>query len=267
MGQHQWPLARIEVTGKDAKDFLQRQLTCDLNQGSGDVAQLGAWCDVKGRVIAVLGVNQGDPVSLILPHCIADSFSAGIARYVLRDDVQFHPPHRQTGVHATVSATRIALPGQPARYGEFGSDNDSSAADTDPWLMEVLAGIPWITQATQGKYLPQMLGLEALGGLSYRKGCYPGQEIIARAHFLGQVKRELAHGVLEQAKAQLPQPGDAVVDENGESAGEVLLVAENDAGGANLLLILRKVVLDDANRRLSIAESSLTVFRGNEPEQ
>lgn len=101
--------------------------------------------------------------------------------------------------------------------------------------MDVLAGIPWVVAATQEQFLPQMANLDRLGGVSFSKGCYPGQEVVARTQFRGQVKR---HMFLAHADAAGTAPGDPVFGGGEGSAGQVLAAVSAPAGGVDLLVVL-----------------------------
>lgn len=102
-------------------------------------------------------------------------------------------------------------------------------------LQDIQAGLAWLTPAHQDALLPQMINWEALGGVSFKKGCYTGQEVVARAHFRGQVKKRLSRAQLEE---QVPPLGASVLDAEGKSAGEVV-AAELDAyGQAEILAVL-----------------------------
>jgi folate-binding protein YgfZ len=110
------------------------------------------------------------------------------------------------------------------------------------WL-QVRAGIPWITMATQDQFVPQMTGLDALGGVSFDKGCYPGQEIVARTHYLGEVKRRLRRG----HSAAAAQAGDLLLAD-GQNRAVVLTAAPAPQGGHDLLAVAQ----DSAGERLAL---------------
>ena len=97
---------------------------------------------------------------------------------------------------------------------------------------EVLAGVPRIVAATAEHFVPQMLNLDVSGGVSFTKGCYPGQEIVARTHYLGKQRRRMFLGHLEGAP---PGPGSDVLDAQGAPVGRVVLAAPSPGGGADLL--------------------------------
>ncbi len=103
-------------------------------------------------------------------------------------------------------------------------------------MHDIQAGLAWLDADQRDSYLPQMINWEALGGISFKKGCYTGQEVVARAHFRGQVKKRLFRAQLEGDS--LPAPGASITDANDKPKGEVL-AAELDAyGQAELLAVL-----------------------------
>ncbi len=122
--------------------------------------------------------------------------------------------------------------------GEAAARHEPSAPDAEWRQLEIAAGVAWLDEATREAFLPQMLDLERLGALSFDKGCYPGQEIVARTHYLGELKRRLYRA--EVAAGAAPAPGDRVLADGGRPAGVVVAAAaETDGGGAALLAVLR----------------------------
>lgn len=103
-------------------------------------------------------------------------------------------------------------------------------------LQDIRAGLAWLTPAHQDALLPQMINWEALGGISFKKGCYTGQEVVARAHFRGQVKKRLAHA--RTGTEQLPELGASVVDSEGKNRGDIVAAELDGQGGTELLVVL-----------------------------
>jgi len=130
-----------------------------------------------------------------------------------------------------------------------------SAADWD--AIEVAAGRPWVEAQTREAFVPQMLNLDLTGGISFKKGCYPGQEIVARTQYLGKVKRRmLRFAVLRDADAALPQPGMPVytASDADQAIGQVVLAAPLYAGRAQLLAVLQLDLATGADLRLGAAD-------------
>lgn len=202
-------LSLARITGDDRISFLQGQLTQDVNALSAATpAALSACCDPKGRVIAVLTlIYAEDAVLAALRSDIVDDWSAHILKYRMRARVDISVEKTQALVsHPSSDASPtfdlLTQQGTPQvnawRVGEnIESVMEQSApptiaplSDTDWAIARLRAGIADIGPSASGKFTPHMLGLPALGGVSFSKGCYTGQEIVARTEHLGAAKRQ-----------------------------------------------------------------------------
>ncbi|HEX4926594.1 MAG TPA: folate-binding protein [Burkholderiales bacterium] len=199
----------LAVTGADARAFLHAQLTNDVQQLPADRAALAGWCSAKGRLLAsFLVIPAGDGFLLQLARDLAAPVAKRLSMFVLRSKVKIadvSDAWAQFGVwDADFQQPELAWEGDRARirigerrYLELIAGQESSAsvnADESQWtLQEIRAGRPLITAATQDQFVPQMVNLENLGAVDFKKGCYPGQEIVARAQYRGQVKRRMVH--------------------------------------------------------------------------
>ncbi len=192
------PYSTISVSGPDTFDFLQAQLAADLN----DLPESGlsAWCNPKGRVICLFRASKTERgYDLALPSELADAVVKRLAMFRFRSKVEFE----------LVSA-------DGGRLGIDGAYDD--------WRLDNLrAGIPEILAAQSEEFTPHMLNLDLLGAVSVSKGCYPGQEIVARTHFRGATRRRM----LRFESETLVEPGDKVSLE-GRDVGEVLNAIGND---------------------------------------
>ena len=228
----------LAVTGSDARDFLHAQLTNDIAQLAADRAALAGWCTAKGRLLAsLLVIPSPDGFLLQLARDIAASTAKRLSLYVLRSKVKITDESDrlvQLGVWTSdwsISEVAWDGPNVRVRVGEqrflhIGAGLSGACQKSEEaWVLdEIRAGRPLITAATQDKFVPQMVNFEKLGAINFQKGCYPGQEIVARAQYRGEVKRRLVH-VQAPAGTQL-QPGQeynggVVVD---SAAGEALAV-------------------------------------------
>ncbi len=230
----------LGVTGPDAKVFLQSQLSSDL-EATSDAFQPTSWCNPKGRVEAVMLIRaRGGQFELALPGPIADAVAKRLDLFRIGRRVEIDstdaalpvdPEDPDAGVLAADRQRGLRVSGDPARP----LSPEWMRADIDH-------GMPWILEATRGRFLPQTLGLESLGGLSYRKGCFPGQEVIARVHYRGRVTQRTARF---RASGPAPAPGTELepgpvggvvlyaVDEPGETArhrGLAVIPAEAESG-------------------------------------
>lgn len=246
-------LSVLTVAGKDAAKLLQGQMTCNVNAVSESQSSLGAFCNPKGRAIATfLLIKTQDAFLLVLPCDLLQAVKTRLQKYVLRSDVRFTDSSDElcligvretTGQTGPLFATRqqnvisvnlsltenrylaIARPDMAIDFwknkiNDLGFRPDSS----ERWRsLDLMAGIPWINSATSEEFIPQMLNLDKLGGISFDKGCYTGQEIVARTHYLGKAKRALF--LAECESATTPEPNSAIVDSatgSDQSAGHVV---------------------------------------------
>lgn len=179
MTEHYIPyLAAARFTGEDAGAFLQSQLSADiLALGSGETT-LACYCTPKGKVLGLLLVGRQDQGYLLAGSAV---LLPGVLRrlqmYVMRSKVQIE------------EAPSLRVIGRPGPVYSFTEDSGKEA-DVKTWrAAELRAGVSWLNEASSEKFIPQMLGFDAIGAVSFSKGCYPGQEIVARARYLGKVKR------------------------------------------------------------------------------
>ncbi len=246
----------IEVSGDDASAFLQGQFTSNLSVIEQHGHQFSAWCNAQGRVICTLRVILHDNrYLLVLPHDLTASVCQRLKMFVLRSKVvvtdQSSHYHciGQAGTPANPEVpTTIKLTLEPDRTLMLVTGEPlTSVTDTMPnaeplWqLTDIRAGIPWIYPQTSTEFLPQELGLESLGALSYNKGCYPGQEIIARLHFRGRVKRKLCLGYIDSTASE-PEIGAKIIGHTG--AQTVGLVVNRVRESQDQVAVLAVIDLD-----------------------
>lgn len=233
----------LAVSGTDAREFLHAQLTVDMRDLPPDRARLAGWCSAKGRLLATfLVIPAGERFLLQLARDLAPAVAKRLAMFILRAKVKLADESEawaQFGVwdappHWDASRV-VAHEGQvtvPLGDGRFLRLEPAQAptlvpnADEEAWtLQEIRAGRPLITAATQDQFVPQMVNLESLGGVDFKKGCYPGQEIVARAQYRGQVKRRMV---------RLPAPEGEPLKPGQEFQGGVVV----DSAGGELLVVL-----------------------------
>ncbi len=182
-------LSAIQITGIDAENFLQSQLSSNVKALLGEATQLASWCAANGRVVGLgwlYRIDQG--FCWIVATAYVEPLVQGLTKYKLRSKVLIQADPRRVIIgDAGACALRLA-DGRSLSLAENTVINNKKALAQ--WLR---ADIEQCI-ATQGggeRFLPQMLHLERYGGLSLKKGCFPGQEIIARTHFKGELKRDL----------------------------------------------------------------------------
>ena len=223
-------LGLIAATGAEAGAFLQSQLTHDITQVDDRRSQLSAYLNPKGRMLALFRVfKRGDLYYLALPRELAEETLQRLRRFVLRakvtlEDVSdalvhigYSDPHAEAELTAALGCvpaevdqaieqselTVIRVPGVQPRFEVFGEleavnrlwsalNVHAAPVGAASWtLLEILAGVPSVFPETREAFIPQMCNLDLINGVSFTKGCYPGQEIVARTRYLGQVKRRM----------------------------------------------------------------------------
>ena len=225
----------LSVSGEDARDFLHAQLTNDIQGLAPDRAALAGWCSAQGRLLATfLVIPSPQGFLLQLARDIAPAVAKRLGMFVLRLKVKIADESAswvQDGIwDADFQQPDVAWKNGivtvrvgERRYIQIGPtiSEQPNATEEDWILREIRAGRPFISSATQDKFVPQMVNLEKLGGVDFQKGCYPGQEIVARAQYRGQVKRRM---VQMQGAAHPGEEfgGGTVVD---AARGELLVVA------------------------------------------
>lgn len=216
----------LAVRGSDAAKFLQGQLTCNLNYLSDTQASLGARCTQKGRMQSSFRILlQGDGVLLAMATELLDPQLADLKKYAvfskskLTDESAAWARFGLANADAALSALGLALPVEtdsvarneasiavrvspgraelwvPAEHADAVRSQLAAQlqqADLNAWLLgQIRAGIGQVMPQTRELFIPQMLNLQAVGGVSFKKGCYTGQEIVARMQYLGKLKRRL----------------------------------------------------------------------------
>jgi folate-binding protein YgfZ len=182
-------LGVLAITGKDAAVFLQGQTTCDVYEVVENKSNIGAFCNPKGKVVAIFLITKiTDGFWLILPKSMLQLVQAHLEHYKLRSKIEI---------------------------------TEIENVPLTKFLHAITIRTPWILPETSEQFIPQMLKLDEMGGVSFTKGCYTGQEIVTRTHYLGEVKRQLTLSMCEPTA--LIETNCSIVDENGEKVGDVLL--------------------------------------------
>lgn len=233
--------AVIRVGGDDRHTFLHNQLSNDINNLPVHSACYATYNTPKGRVIAnMLVYNDGDSLYLALAADLAENTIKRLKMFVLRSKVVFEPladwgvdgdlpdntlPHRPEAPvlsFATQDNGRVLLPhGGTISIAPITQLFPYYPEHEQKWnIHEICSGFAWISAATTETCVAQMLDQHTIGGVHFRKGCYPGQEIIARAQYRGQVKRGLVC-----ATSTTPMIIGSKILSNGEEAGIIINTA------------------------------------------
>lgn len=258
----------VRVDGADAEAFLQGQLSNDVTHLGADRAQLSSYNSPKGRMLAVLQLLRHDgAIHLLIEREVAEATVKRLRMFVLRSKVTLTDVSSLVAVHgllgsaaaealaqlklpapeddwACVEAGEVSVirqPGALPRYLLIGPEDRLGDAAEDAgqdWrLQQILAGVPTVYRDTSDHFVAQMANLDLLGGISFTKGCYTGQEIVARLHYLGQLKRRmfLCYGL-----GASPAPGSAVHEAGQTQAvGEVVDAATLPQGGFAAAVVLQ----------------------------
>ena len=290
-------LALIAVEGADAETFLQGQLTNDVRQVNATHAQLSAWCSPKGRVLSTfLLFRHDDRLMLQLPMTLLETTLARMRLFVLRANVRLEDtsasltrlglvgaqaeaclaaccgplPGAVGETRCTEDATIIRLHGQRPRYEVVASpdagmalkkslDRVAVSAGADVWqLLDIEAGVADIGPATSDHFVPQMINLDRIGGVSFTKGCYVGQEIVARTQHLGRIKRRMYRAHRDGGPSVDAGDTLAATADSASPAVQVVNAQAAPAGGYELLVVMpieaargigdSGIVLDDGSR-------------------
>lgn len=271
-------LSILKISGSDASPFLQGQLTCNINELTENNSFFAGFCNAKGRVISTfLILKQQDAFLLILPRVLLDTVHNKLQRYILRSKVQLKnvsDDYGLIGINCTSEmATTLGLPeaifSRNHAYLKLSQNHylviNAVPESIENWTalvkqgfqvqhtdlgqyLDLNAGLAWLDCSTSEEYIPQMLNLDKLGGISFTKGCYTGQEIIARTHYLGQVKRELF--LAESTTEIVFTPEMRVINETGQEVGQILSI-QNYQNRHKLLLIMLMSAIETTELKLN----------------
>src|ERR1700687_4588659 len=265
--------ALIAVTGEEASAFLHAQLTNDVQTLPKGAAQWPGWCTPKGRLLAtILLVRRAEGYLLILPAEIAAAIAKRLAMFVLRSKVRIeeesagvmiarhwaHTPDPLRSVEKD-NALCIALDEQrfmivtphaaaPILWDALSEHAVKAGADAWEWAA-IRAGIPTIVAATQEAFVPQMANFDLIGGVSFRKGCYPGQEVVARTQYRGILKRRMALAHLDGTERPAPAQSVYSAAFGEQAAGMIVNAAPSPEGGFDLLVVAQLESLARADLR------------------
>jgi folate-binding protein YgfZ len=293
-------LGLIAVSGDDAASFLHNQLTNDVEHLGNDQARLAGYCTPKGRLQATfLMWRNAESVFLQLPRELQPALQKRLSMFVMRSKAKLADAGDLVvlglGGAAADAALRPhfeVLPAAP--YGKVDSPlgtlvrvADAFGAPRYEWLLtpataaavlpalrgslalggnqawqlsSIHAGVPQVTAKTQEQFVPQMINFELLGGVNFKKGCYPGQEIVARSQYLGKLKRRAALVTIAGATAQAGDEVFALADP-GQPCGMVVNAAPNGAGGTDALVEMKLAALEAGDIRLGSSGGAPLAFQ------
>ena len=283
----------IVIAGDDASNFMQGQFTNDINNINDNTSQTSGFCNKKGRMAANfrLFLHQGNYFLSIKNNLVETSISH-LQNYILRSHVAIQDVSEQL-VHIGIAGNKSAeflsafidnisdevdsvshnadyialrVAGTIPRYEIFCSlehakalwekiSKDANVVNASSWdYLNIQAGTPFIDINTSGEFVPQMANMELINGVSFTKGCFTGQEIVARMHYLGKLKKRTFK--IHIATEEKPNTGDKLFAENaraGQNTGAILQVEESAESGFDALAVIQiadtesKLFLNDAD--------------------
>jgi folate-binding protein YgfZ len=269
----------LAITGDDIKTFLQSQFVNDINDLDEHHSHLNGYCNPKGRLLANFRVFwRRDAIYLRFPAELVEPVQARLNMYKMRSKVTIEDhsdsmvrigysgksadeelaeiftevPEQPGDVCHIDNLTIIRIPGTTPSY-ELYSDTGviteiwtkldvySAPVGCPAWqLIEVMAGMPHITEESSEEYVPQMINYQAIGGLSFTKGCYPGQEIVARMHYLGKLKKRMYLAkVKSDEQPSVQQELVSSKSSSGSKAGNILNSALHPDGYYMVLAVIQ----------------------------
>jgi len=270
-------LGAIRVNGDDAMTFLQGQTTNDISKLDSTTGHLNGYCSPKGRLLASFYIiMRNDAYYIIIERALLPAVLKRLKMFVLMSKVELEDVSDQfvlmgiNGTEADTALTRLSssipetdyavshdgaysilnLPGQQRYLLLSDTDNASSMWDTlsknascvgyQNWkLTDIRAAVPTIYEETVEAFVPQMLNMQALQGVSFKKGCYTGQEIIARMQYLGTLKRRMYRGIVDTSEAILPgTPIFSASSSSGQGAGKIVDAQPSPNGGYEFLAVI-----------------------------
>jgi len=260
-------LAALRVSGTDAGQFLHNQLSQDILALNDGESTLACYCEPKGRVLALLLVyrHQQD-YRVVMARELATTIVQRLQIYVMRAQVVIEPlaypvavtertddPAElaelliQTNLLTARQAQICLLPADPPAL-------DPDTALAEQWhYSELENGVAWLGTNSSGQFLPQMLGFDQIGAVNFKKGCYPGQEIVARSHYLGKVKRHPRRLLINQQNMCLEAMGKIKIHSAGETFDAVLVDSAQQIDGGTCLLAVTRMAPQQVATGLTVA--------------
>jgi folate-binding protein YgfZ len=287
----------IDAIGDDAAAFLHSQLTSDVQHLDASTARLAGFCSAKGRLLAsFLMWRTGDAVRLLISGDIQAPVQKRLSMFVLRAKAKLVDATPELaavgfvgdvrgvlsrlfdampdGVHVKVDGPLGSLIRVPDSVGRprflwvgpkalvearlAGLDEKLTRGSAPMWdWLDIHAGEPRITQATTEQFVPQMVNFDVLGGVNFKKGCYPGQEVVARSQYRGTIKRRTSLAHVENAL-----PGNVLFhsDDPGQPCGQVINAAPAAGGGVDVLVEIKLAALGSGSVHAGSADGPTLTF-------
>jgi folate-binding protein YgfZ len=288
----------LDFSGPDAAEFLHNQLSCDVKGLPSDRSTFGTYNTAKGRMLASFLVwRTTEGFRMVLPRAIAPAVQKRLQMFVLRAKVKIAdrsdadvligvsgaaapgvlarfcgaPPVNEHDLHACSDGVVVRVPRDrfilaigseraPELWNGLAQALRPVGPDCWHWL-DIVNGIAFVTAATQDQLVPQMANMELVGGVNFKKGCYPGQEIVARTQYLGKLKRRM---YLAHVEANVPPaPGAELFSEdvNGQANGLIVAAAAAPTGGYDCLAVVQSASASASTVRVGAPDGPVLAFR------
>jgi folate-binding protein YgfZ len=285
-------LGLIAFEGTDAPAFLNGQLTSDVQALTPERCQYGGYCTAKGRLLATFLLWRRErSFYLQLPAVLREPVQRQLSKFILRSKVTASDASGAWVRFGTAGGNVESLLGRifgavPAAPGEVQHVTDATViklpvdryeiavpaagagafeealvahgfapSGAELWQrLDIRAGVPLITPATQEEFVPQMVNLDLIGGVSFSKGCYPGQEIVARMHYLGRVKQRMYRFHADSRDA--PRPAEKLYSAafGDQACGTIVDAAPAPESGYDALAVVQIDQARDDNLHLRAAD-------------
>lgn len=288
----------LQAIGDESADFLQNQLSNDIKLIDETHSQLSSYCSPKGRILASLRIFQFNGAYLLrIPVDTLDATLKRLRMFIMRsqvtledvsdelgrfgiageqairllDDANVSIPEEVNSVTQHNGFCVIRIPGKQPRFELYGNpetlsdlwqsfSSQAAAVGANVWaLLDIEAGIPDIYNTTVEAFVPQMVNLHAINGVSFKKGCYPGQEVVARMQYLGKLKRRMYRAHVQTDS--LADAGDSLFSSGSDdSVGKVVQAQPSSAGGIDLLAVLQIAQVEQHSIHLESKEGPQLEF-------
>jgi len=287
----------LKVSGDDAQPFLQNLLSNDIREVTANHAQLSSFNNAKGRMLASMLIwRDGSDYMLQLHQSLCEPIRKKLSMYVLRSKVKIVDVSAELvcigiageDARKTLQAHYPALPQQAMEVAAQGEDTilcrDSNrfqitatpqraielwqslsklqAVSSNCWdWLDIRAGVPFVQAATLEAFVPQMLNFEVIGGVNFKKGCYPGQEVVARMHYLGKASRRMYLAHLDDATEA--NAGDSLFSTASaeQACGTVVDAQPSPNGGMDLLAVVQTASHESAAVHLGTIDGPQLKFQ------
>ena len=267
-------LSTLSFSGSDAKEFLQGQMTQDINSISDQSYKMTSILNPKGRIIVTGLIKEfKGNIFFIISKDLSEDCVQWLSRYILRSDVKIsieknyifglnNENQKQLFKYdenqQQLNVSPISM--DHSRYILL-ADNEVSLKDKSiesinesEWILsDIKRGLPFLSKESSEKYIPQMINLDLLEGISFSKGCYTGQEVVARVQHRGKIKQRMFHITTESNKCEIEHQSE-IMHENSKVGSLVNSIMNKD-----ILHSLAVINIDDSEKKLILKGKTLNV--------